>query len=87
MSKINKQLFKFILERPSLLSKLLQFSNFENYPRLQNLRSKYIAKAIEGIYSAGEDLTSAEKRILELEKENKGAILNYSMESGILIDF
>ena len=51
---------------------------------IQKLRNRCISKAIEGIYSAGENLQEAEKRIIDLEKKNIGVILNYSMESGIL---
>lgn len=79
---INKKLFDFVLDRPSLLNTLLKLSNFEKIPFLQNQRNKILAQAIEGIYSAGETLESAENRIYELEKENKGAILNYAMEAG-----
>lgn len=79
---INKQLFDFVLNRPSLLNTLLKISNFEKIPFLQNKRNKLIAHAIEGIYSAGETLDSAENRVKELEKENNGVILNYAMEAG-----
>lgn len=79
---INKQLFDFVLNRPSLLNALLKISNFEKIPFLQKKRNKLIAHAIEGIYSAGETLDSAENRVKELEKENNGVILNYAMESG-----
>lgn len=81
--KINKQLFDFILNRPSLLNALLKLSNFESFPVIQKERNKLLARAIEGIYSAGETLESAEKRIKELEKRNTGVILNYAMEAGI----
>lgn len=80
--KINKQLFDFVLNRPRLLNLLLNVSNFEKFPFLQKQRNKVIAKAIEGIYSAGENLNSAEKRIIELEQKNIGVILNYAMEAG-----
>lgn len=83
MIKINKYLFNFILGKPSILNTLLKYSNFENFPMIQKLRNRYISKAIEGIYSAGENLQEAEKRIIDLEKKNIGVILNYSMESGI----
>lgn len=79
---INKQLFDFVLNRPSLLNALLKITNFENIPFLQNKRNKLFAHAIEGIYSAGETLESAENRVKELENENTGAIMNYAMESG-----
>lgn len=80
--KINKQLFDSVLNRPRLLNLLLNVSNFEKFPFLQKQRNKVIAKAIEGIYSAGENLNSAEKRIIELEQKNIGVILNYAMEAG-----
>lgn len=80
--KINKQLFNFVLNRPSLLSVLLKVSNFEKVPLIQNQRNKLLARAIEGIYSAGETLESAEDRINELEKKKVGVILNYAMEAG-----
>jgi predicted RNase H-like HicB family nuclease len=83
--KINKQLFDFILGKPRLLNVLLKFSNFEKFPLLQRGRNKLLAKAIEGIYSAGETLESAEIRMMELERENIGIILNYAMEAGKLI--
>ena len=79
---INKQLFDFVLNRPSLLNSLLKIINFEKIPILQNGRNKLLARAIEGIYSAGETLESAENRVKELEYENIGAILNYAMEAG-----
>ena len=79
---INKQLFDFVLNRPSLLNSLLKIINFEKIPILQNGRNKLLARAIEGIYSAGETLESAEYRVKELEYENIGAILNYAMEAG-----
>ena len=79
---INKQIFDFVLKRPSLLNALLKISNFEKIPFLQNKRNKLLALAIEGIYTAGETLESAENRIKELEKEKKGVILNYAMEAG-----
>lgn len=85
--KINKQLFDYVLNRPSLLNFLLRASNFEAIPFLQEKRNKLIAKAIEGVYSAGEDLASAEKRIVELEEKNTGVILNYAMETGIFHSF
>lgn len=80
--KINKQIFEIILNRPKFLNFFLRLSNFENYPYIQNLRNKILAKAIEGIYSAGETLASAERRIEELEQRNIGVILNYAMEAG-----
>lgn len=80
--KINKQLFDFMLNRPSLLNSLLKISNFEKIPVLQQSRNKLLAKAIEGIYTAGETLASAEVRIKELEQKNIGVILNYAMEAG-----
>lgn len=83
--KINKQIFDFILNRPSLLKVLLNFSNFSGNSIINNAKNKIIAKAIEGIYSAGENITSAEKRIIELEKDGKGVILNYALEAGIVI--
>lgn len=81
--KINKHLFDFILNRPSLLDSLLKLSNFEKIPPLQKIRDKLLAKAIEGIYTAGETLESAEVRITELEQKQVGVILNYAMEAGI----
>ncbi len=81
--KINKHLFDFLLNRPSLLSSLLKVSNFEKIPALQKSRDKLLAKAIEGIYTAGETLVSAEVRIKELEQKQVGVILNYAMEAGI----
>lgn len=83
---INKQLFDYVLNRPSLLNFILKASNFETIPFIQEKRNKLIAKAIEGIYSAGEDLESAEQRIIELEKKNTGVILNYAMEAGMYIN-
>lgn len=80
--KINKQLFGFVLNRPALLNLLLKLSNFERFPVIQKERNKLLARAIEGIYSAGETLDSAENRIKELEKRNIGVILNYAMEAG-----
>lgn len=82
---INKQLFDFVLSKPSLLGALLKISNFEKVPFLQDKRNKLLAHAIEGIYSAGDTLESAENRVKELEKENIGVILNYAMEAGNLI--
>ena len=79
---INKRLFDFVLNRPSLLNVFLKLINFEKIPLLHNKRNQILAHAIEGIYSAGESLESAECRIKELEKENKGVILNYAMEAG-----
>lgn len=83
--KINKQLFDFILYKPRLLNVLLKISNFEKFPLLQRVRNKILAKAIEGIYTAGETLESAEMRMKKLEQENVGIILNYAMEAGNVI--
>lgn len=83
--KINKQLFDFILNKPRLLNVLLKLYNFEKFPLLQQSRNKLLAKAIEGIYSAGETLESAVIRMKELERENVGIILNYAMEAGMII--
>ena len=85
--KINKRLFDFILDKPSLLNFLLKVSNFDNIPVVQNCRNKVLAKAIEGIYSAGETLESAEIRMSKLEDKNVGVILNYAMEAGKTINF
>lgn len=83
--KINKQLFDFILKKPRFLNVLLKLSNFEIFPLLQQGRNKLLAKAIEGIYSAGETLESAEIRMKELERKNVGIILNYAMEAGMIL--
>ena len=80
--QINKKLFNFVLNRPGLLNFLLKATNFEIVPFLQAKRNELIAKSIEGIYSAGENLSSAEERILELEQKQVGVILNYAMEAG-----
>lgn len=82
--KINKQLFDVVLNRPALLNFLLKVSNFEKFPFIQKQRNRLLARAIEGIYSAGETLASAEERIKELEQKNVGVILNYAMEAGKL---
>ena len=84
--KINKQIFDFILNKPGLLNALLKLSNFEKFPILQKGRNKFLAKAIEGIYSAGETLESAEIRMKEQEQENVGIIFNYAMEAGTMIN-
>lgn len=82
-SSINSILFKIIFDRPRLLRTALSASNFENYPKLQKFRNVCIAKAIEGIYSAGETLDSAKAHMVALENNsNIGAILNYAMEAG-----
>lgn len=83
--KINKQIFDFILNRPSLLKVLLKISNVGNNSFINNSKNKVIAKAIEGIYSAGENISSAENRVIELENEGVGVILNYALEAGISI--
>ena len=72
-----------MLDRPKLLQAVLSASNFEKHPSLQNMRNNIIAKAIEGIYTAGETLDSARKHMETLEKNcNIGTILNYAMEAG-----
>jgi hypothetical protein len=82
-SSINSILFKYILARPRLLKALLNASNFEKIPFLQNVRNTCIAKAIEGEYSAGETLDSAKEYMCFLEKQcNIGTILNFAMEAG-----
>lgn len=83
MSTINKQIFKFVLSRPSLLKFLLDTTHFEKYPTVQNARNYMIAKTIEGIYTAGETLSSVQQYVETLEKRNIGTILNYVKESGI----
>ena len=80
--KINKQLFNFVINRPSLLKLGLNLSNFNKFPRFQIKWNKFLAKSIEGVYSAGETLASAEIRVEELENRNIGVILNYAMEAG-----
>lgn len=82
MFTINKKLFNYFLNRPKLLKFILKFSNFENFLILQKGRNKMLAKFIEGIYSAGETLSSAELCIEQLERNKIGVILNYAMESG-----
>lgn len=82
MSTINKKLFNYVLNQPRLLKFILKFSNFDKKSILQKGRNKLLAKCIEGIYSAGETLTSAELCIERLERKNIGVILNYATESG-----
>jgi hypothetical protein len=82
MSSINRRIFDYVLTRPKLLKQLLRVSDFSYWPQLQTLRNEVIAKAIEGIYSAGTTLDDAERHISGLERQDIHSIINFAMEAG-----
>ena len=82
MDSINKAFFTYVLSRPSLLKALLRWSDFSAYPQIQSLRNRVIASSIEGIYTAGQELKTAEAHIRELERDGINTIINFAMESG-----